>query len=116
MEPTLLQGQNVLVSSMPFLFSKPKVGDIVVVKYSGHRHSGDQAKPETPESPPLPHGAKRFWTSQNDERDKLFIKRITKIDKERYFVSGDNKNDSLDSRRIGWILKKDIVGKVLLEL
>lgn len=81
MDPTILQGQTVLVSSIPFFFSKPKIGDIVAFK-----------KPE-----------------------KVFIKRIVKVDGEKYFVSGDNKNDSLDSRRFGWILKKDIIGKVILK-
>lgn len=79
MEPTLQQGQNVLVSSIPYFFSKPKVGDIVSFKKTG----------------------------------KVFIKRISGIDEDKYFVSGDNKKDSMDSRRFGWILKKDIIGKVV---
>ncbi len=32
MEPTLKQNQIVVVSSIPYLFRKPKVGDIVVFK------------------------------------------------------------------------------------
>lgn len=79
MESTLLQGQSVLVSSIPFLFSKPKIGDIVAIRKS----------------------------------DKVFIKRITKIHGDKYFVSGDNKKDSLDSREFGFVEKKDILGKVV---
>jgi len=107
MEPKILQGQTVLASSIPYLFSRPRVGDIVLI-----RHSGDQAQPETPESLPL-NVDRRFWTGQNDEESKFLIKRISKIDGEKYFVSGDNKKDSMDSRRFGWILKKDIIGKVI---
>ncbi|MEK7451052.1 MAG: nickel-type superoxide dismutase maturation protease [Patescibacteria group bacterium] len=32
MEPTLKQNQIVMVSSIPYFFKKPKVGDIVVLK------------------------------------------------------------------------------------
>ena len=77
MEPTLLQGQTVLVSSIPFFFSKPKIGDIVAFK----------------------------------KIKKIFIKRIAKIDGEKYFVRGDNKRDSMDSRRLGWVSRKKFWGK-----
>ena len=50
------------------------------------------------------------------KNDKIFIKRIAKINGEKYFVKGDNIKDSLDSRKIGWILKKEIVGKVIFKL
>ncbi len=32
MEPTILNGQSVLASSLPFLFGSPKEGDIIVFK------------------------------------------------------------------------------------
>lgn len=44
---------------------------------------------------------------------KTFIKRIERVDGERYFLRGDNKGDSFDSRRFGWVDKKNILGKVL---
>lgn len=47
------------------------------------------------------------------ETGKVFIKRIVKVDRDKYFVSGDNKNDSIDSRKLGWITKREIVGKVI---
>lgn len=43
----------------------------------------------------------------------LIIKRIKDINKDRYFVTGDNLNESTDSRHFGWIQKKQILGKVL---
>ncbi len=80
MEPTIKNGETVLASSIPFLFSNPKVGDVVVFK----------------------------------KNEKVFIKRITKIDGEKYFVGGDNKKDSLDSRKIGLVERSGIAGKVIL--
>lgn len=32
MEPTFKEGQVLLVSSIPYLFAKPKFGDVVVIK------------------------------------------------------------------------------------
>lgn len=49
-------------------------------------------------------------------RQKYIIKRIAKIDKDRFFLAGDNKEESTDSRSFGWISKKEIVGKVMLKV
>lgn len=49
----------------------------------------------------------------HDPRDgKILIKRITKINRTKFFVQGDNKIASTDSRVFGWIEKKAIIGKV----
>ena len=45
--------------------------------------------------------------------DKVFIKRITKIENKKFFLSGDNKSDSFDSRKFGMISRKDIIGKAV---
>lgn len=44
---------------------------------------------------------------------EVFLKRIEKIKNDQFYVVGDNRNDSLDSKQLGWIEKKDIMGKVL---
>ena len=49
-------------------------------------------------------------------KKKYIIKRITRIDGDRFFVEGDNKKESTDSRKFGWISRKDIVGKVLIRI
>lgn len=82
MEPNILQGQTVLVSSIPFLFSRPKSGDIVAFK----------------------------------KEEKIFIKRIARVEGPKYFITGDNKNDSLDSRGLGWVQRQDILGKVIITI
>jgi len=38
MQPIISSGQSVLVSSIPFLFKKPKVGDIVLIKGKDKKH------------------------------------------------------------------------------
>ena len=81
MEPTISNGSNVLVSSVPYLFTQPKLGDIVL--FTSNLHG------------------------------KKFLKRITSIENNTYFLRGDNTNDSLDSRKFGSVEKKDILGKVI---
>lgn len=49
-----------------------------------------------------------------DPRDgKILIKRITKIKGSKYFVTGDNKEESTDSRKFGMLDMSDIIGKVI---
>lgn len=48
-----------------------------------------------------------------NKNKKIFVKRIVKIDRDKYFVKGDNAKDSLE---LGWIDRKDIVGKVLIKI
>lgn len=45
--------------------------------------------------------------------NKVFIKRIKKVKKDKYCLIGDNEKDSLDSRNFGSIDKKNIIGKVI---
>ena len=84
MFPTLKPSQNILVNKLIFLFSKPKIGDIIALK-----------DPRT---------------------GKILIKRITASQNSKYYVIGDNKSASTDSRVFGWIGKKDIIGKVVYKL
>lgn len=48
--------------------------------------------------------------------NELFIKRVKNKKGNKYFLLGDNKKDSLDSQSLGWIDKKDIIGKVIVIL
>ncbi|MEK7160284.1 MAG: S26 family signal peptidase [Patescibacteria group bacterium] len=52
----------------------------------------------------------------NNKGKQILIKRIKKIENGRYYVRGDNKDDSLDSRNIGFISKSRILGQVIYKL
>lgn len=47
---------------------------------------------------------------------KILIKRIKNIEKGNFFMEGDNKKDSLDSKSFGAISKDMILGKVFYKL
>ena len=47
------------------------------------------------------------------ERD--YVKRAIKIENGKYFLEGDNKKFSTDSRDFGPVKKKGLVGKVILK-
>ncbi len=82
MTPTYAEGENVIVSSLPFLFTKPKKKDVVVF----------------------------------EKYNRFYVKRIKKIAGEKYFLVGDNKKDSLDSRRFGSVARGQIRGKVIYKI
>lgn len=84
MVPSLLPGDEILVSNLPYLFRKPQVNDIVVLEHPG--------------------------------KNKRFVKRITKIQKDMYLFEGDNTNDSYDSRSFGMKSRKVIKGKMIIKL
>jgi nickel-type superoxide dismutase maturation protease len=50
------------------------------------------------------------------EAEKILIKRITEVKDKEYFLEGDNNRDSLDSKNFGFILRENIIGKVIYKL
>lgn len=44
---------------------------------------------------------------------KYIIKRIDKIGRNKIFIIGDNKKESIDSRNFGWVEVNNVIGKVL---
>ena len=51
-----------------------------------------------------------------DKGNLILIKRIIRIQNKKYFVQGDNKEDSLDSRKLGVISKNQIIGEIIYKL
>ncbi|MBN2325868.1 MAG: nickel-type superoxide dismutase maturation protease [Candidatus Omnitrophica bacterium] len=86
MTPSLHPGQEVLVNAKAYRRSKPQAGDLVTARH--------------------PY-----------QRDVILIKRIHRVlDDERFILTGDNPDESTDSRSFGSIHKKDILGRVVCML
>jgi len=99
MEPTFNNGDYLIVDEISYRFEKPQKGDVIIFHY------------------PL-------------DPSKFFIKRIeglpgdtviengkeVVLGENEYYVLGDNRNESLDSRYWGSLPKNLIVGRAILRL
>ena len=53
---------------------------------------------------------------KHPRKNKLLLKRIEKVSGNEFFVKGDNKAHSEDSRKFGPVKKSHIVGKVVVHV
>lgn len=129
MEPTLSTEDNLIVDKISYRFHEPERYDIIVFPFLG-------AKEET-------FYIKRIIglpgeTVQIDEKGKIYVdgemiddfygKEVIqdpgrayepiKLEEDEYFVLGDNRNNSTDSRdpSVGNIMRKNIIGKAWLRI
>ncbi len=88
-------------------------------KISGHSMMPTYAENDSVIASSIP-----YWIFKPKKKDvvvfekynRLYIKRIKTIKDGKYFLVGDNKKDSLDSRRFGSVLRNQIKGKIIYKL
>ena len=97
MDPTLHDGQVLGISRLAYVAEKPSKGDIVVLYYQG-----DESK----------YFVKRITAVPGDRVS--YAGRTAVLGEREYFVEGDNRDHSTDSRIYGPINLDQIVGKVVL--
>ncbi|MBI2005539.1 MAG: signal peptidase I [Candidatus Aenigmarchaeota archaeon] len=86
MEPAFKSGDYVIVNKLAYIFRNPSKEDVIVFRHP-------------------------------KEKNKFLIKRISLVtNSDEYFVVGDNKNFSQDSRHFGPIKKDLIIGKFLFHV
>ena len=123
MEPTLNDGENILINKMSYKLHSVKRNDIVVVRQNGSEHNyyviqrviglpGEKIK--------ISNGEVYIDGKVLDEKydfslmknGGLAMEEIT-LDNDEYFMLCDNRNDCEDSRNasVGNVLKSSIVGK-----
>ncbi|SET57815.1 signal peptidase I [[Clostridium] polysaccharolyticum] len=128
MNPTLQDGNSIIVNKMSYRFTKPKRNDVIVFKQSGSEHSYYNVK-RVIGLPGETIQIKEGDIYVNGERlkEEFHFEPISngglaneeiKLDAKEYFVLGDNRNASEDSRfaNIGIIIKKDIVGSAWIRV
>lgn len=81
MYPRYKEGDVLVVNKLAYLFQKPKVNDIVLLK--------------------------------SPREKRWLVKKISYEKGGKYFVIGENENESADSRQFGRIERKNIIGKII---
>jgi signal peptidase I len=120
MAPTLADGDECLLNRLAYLRHPPSRGDLVVLKDPGHKDCAVKRIIALPcEAVHLKQGAiyvngKRLFepylsagtrTLSSDAQDHFFV-----VGKDEYFVMGDNRANSEDSRCYGPVHRDWIVG------
>lgn len=130
MVPTLLVGDHLLVEKITYRFREPKRGEIIVFKFPL-----DESKDYIKRVIGLPGdtievrgkevylNGKRIDEPYAVHLDPNVIPREisprdffgpVKVPKDSYFVMGDNRDNSFDSRFWGFVPRRNIVGKALI--
>lgn len=128
MDPTFHTGQYLIVDQLTYRFDEPKRGDVVIFKYPK-----DPSKYFIKRIMGLPNetvevnGTKVVITTEggakialdepyvdgaNEKEDFL----TTTLSGDEYFVMGDNRAESSDSRMWGPVPKDNLIGKALIRL
>ena len=127
MEPNFEDGDYLLVDELSYRFSVPKRGDVVIFRYPqdpsqffikriiGLPDETVEIKDNTVTiyNKEKPEGFVLDETYLAPEQ-KTFGNTVTKLDDNEYFVLGDNRLQSSDSRRWGMVNKSLITGKAFL--
>ena len=122
MEPSLYNGQKILINRLAYTLTTPKIGDVVVFLPNGNENSHYYVKRVVAKAGDTVHikdGRLYVNGIQVDEPDMDKIAEagiatnVIILASDECFVLGDNRNNSEDSRsaNIGPVKNKDILGK-----
>lgn len=126
MEPTFYNGNYLLVDELAYRFRAPERGEVVVFRYPGDRKSfyikriiGLPGERVT-----LDNGRVSIYNNEEkQELDEEYLSRSSPLGsfddilgENEYFVMGDNRNFSFDSRSWGPLSQSDIIGVVRIRL
>jgi signal peptidase I len=98
MEPAYSEGERVLVNKLAYVRSKPRVGDVVVMRRPGEKQRLH---------------IKRIAAAPDDEIESWGERR--RLGPGEWWVLGDNPDESTDSRQLGPVRRGEIEGKVILK-
>lgn len=128
MYPTLSDQDTILINKMAYLRKGPERFDVIVFEISGKEHSFYSIR-RVIGLPGEKVQIRDGYVYINDEKleepinlDEVFIEGLgldgVVLDEDEYFVLGDNRNDSEDSRfaNIGNVVNTQIIGKAWLRL
>ena len=123
MEPTIPEGSIFVVSAWPYLLAQPHPGDLMVFSYPKDRRiayakrviaTGDSTV-EIANGVVLVDGkpvSEEYISQDVSTSDYARSMRRVRVPPKSYFVMGDNRDNSEDSRVWGFLPRDHIIGKV----
>lgn len=127
MDTTFTDGEYLVVDEISYRFQDPARGDVLIFKYPGDTSKyfikrliglpgetvivkNDKVTLINAENP------KGIVLNEPYIHSKSFLSRTLTLGKDEYFVMGDNRGVSLDSRAWGVLPKSDIIGRPFARL
>ena len=119
MQPTLHQGELLLVSKMAYLNTQPRTGEIII--FHASTSPGENFIKRvigTPGDKVLVRGGQVYVNDIQLKEDYIASPPAYtgewEVPGDSLFVMGDNRNSSSDSHSWGFVPMEDVIGKVLL--
>lgn len=129
MSPTLEENDIILIGTMAYRFTEPERFDVIVFKQSSNEHSYYDVKRVIglPGETVLIDDDGIIWINGERLKEEILVETMSNsglaeegitLDDGEYFVLGDNRNHSEDSRfaNVGNVLAGDIVGEAWIKL
>lgn len=121
MSPTIVHGDSVFVEKFTYIFSEPKFSDVIVFPYSEQKEYIKRIIGVPGDT--IDFYNDRFYINGQPLDDPFYIENMPlgdtmfplEVPEDEYFVLGDNRAVSNDSRHsdVGLIKKDDIVGRAV---
>lgn len=122
MKPTLKNQELLILNKFHYRFKEVKRGDIISLKYADTKYlikrviglPGDKISIKDNKLYINDSQYKESYISDTLQYNDFELSTLgyDKVPENTYFVLGDNRENSLDSREIGVIKKEDIIGKI----
>ena len=127
MEPTLSHGDMVVLNRFSYIFSSPRVGDIVAFPFQGQPNQHYIKRIVAVPGDVVDLRAGVFYINNEPLNDDFSLPPTISlgdvlfpvtVEEGRFFVLGDNRNGSMDSRftSVGTVPARDMVGRVAIRI
>lgn len=123
MEPNVSQSNYLIIDELTYRFRAPMRGEVVVFRYPGDKSTFYIKRIIGLPNERIDIEQRTVSIDGKPIDESAYLKGIstsgtvhTKLDSDQYFVMGDNRSNSYDSRAWGPLGKEYIIGRALLRL